>query len=194
MNTGQMMLTAGALILLGVTVMSVNRNNLQNGTILRQTELGIYAVSLATSYVQHATSLAFDERTVVRPVLPTNPLPVNYLSAILGREYTHLHPVTIPPMEPNELLGKPRTFDDIDDYNNFVVDTSIANVDTFYVTARVYYVSIGQLYSSIGAPSWLKRIDFSVSNSVSRRVFDDPTSTIDRGTDTIKMSYIRSYY
>jgi hypothetical protein len=111
MNTGQMMLTAGALILLGVTVLSVNRNNLQNGTILRQTELGIYAVSLATSYVQHATSLAFDELTVVRPVLPTNPAPAAYLTAanLLKLEYTHLHPPQLN-QDPNEQF-RPRHID-----------------------------------------------------------------------------------
>jgi hypothetical protein len=191
MNTGQMMLTIAALILLGTTVLTVNRNNLNHGTILQQTELGIYAVSLATSYMQNATSLAFDEQTVVRPALPS--LASLTTTANFGCEYNHLHPLQTG-QELHELAGVPSTFDDIDDYYGFNVDTTIANVDRFHVTATVYYVSANQPYSRIAGPTWLKRIDLCVNNTISRKVFEDPSVANKNGTDTIKMSYIKSYY
>ena len=52
MNTGQMLLTVGALVLLGTTVLTVNRSFNQQGFVLEQTEIGVYAVSLATSIVE----------------------------------------------------------------------------------------------------------------------------------------------
>ena len=64
MTTGEMILTTGALVLLGTTVLTVNQNNINQGTILRQTEVGIYAISLASSYVEKASSFNFDEYTV----------------------------------------------------------------------------------------------------------------------------------
>jgi hypothetical protein len=195
MNSGQMMLAAGAMILMGTTVLTVNRNSLNNGTILRQTELGIYGVSLATSFIQHATSMAFDELVVIRPVLPVSPTPATYLttSANLGREYTHLH-TAVANQDPKEILNRPSSFDDIDDYKNFVVDTAIASVDIFHVTADVYYVSATPPYALTTTPTWLKRIDFKVNNTISRKAFENTSVTNRQGTDTIRMSYIRSYY
>jgi hypothetical protein len=190
MNTGQMLLAALAIVLLGTTVLTVNRNNLNNGTILRQTELGIYAVSLATSYMQHAASLAFDEQTVVRPALPS--LATLTTDANLGCEYNHLH-LPQPGAELHELANVPSTFDDIDDYDNFLVDTLITNVDRFHVSAIVYYVSPTQPYSKVTVPTWLKRIDLAVNCSVSRTVAVGQSAN-DTGTDTIRMSYIKSYY
>jgi hypothetical protein len=192
MNTGQMMLTAGAMILLGTTVLTVNRNNLNQGTILRQTESGIYSVSLATSFIQKAMSMNFDERTVTRPVLPTNALPANFLSATLGRETggTNIN-------GPTEWANKDTSFDDFDDYVGFNLDTSITDVDRFHISADVYYISAvtaNPALTRTAAQTWLKRLDICVNSSISRKVFEDPRVINKTGTDTVKMSYIKSYY
>jgi hypothetical protein len=187
MNTGQMMLTIGALILLGTTVFTVNSNSLNQGTILRQTEIGIYAVSLATSYIQKAMSLAFDEKTNTRPTLPVNAVPSAYLTASpLGIDAGF-----------GEIANRDSTFDDFDDYNNYSKDTLITNVDQFHVGAIVYYIqNIGdaQPYARTATPTWLKRMDVHVNSSISRKVFEDPNAAVDKGTDTINISYIKSYY
>jgi hypothetical protein len=192
MNTGQTILAIGALILLGTTILTVNSTNLNQGTMLRQTELGIYAVSLATSFIQKATSMEFDELTVVRPVLPNNPTPSSYLttSGVLGIDNPHVGHTTTEPETPNV----DTTFDDFDDYDDYAKDTSVTNVDVFHVTAVVYYVSPVQPYPKTGTPSWLKRMDLKVNSSVGRGVMEDPTNTATTGVDTIRLSYIKSYY
>jgi hypothetical protein len=189
MNTGQMMLAIGAMVLLGTTVFTVNRTNLQHGTILRQTELGIYAVSLATSVIQRASGMSFDEKTIGNSSVPTIPSPLAViLSTIpLARETGGLN-ITGPP----ELANRDTSFDDFDDYNNFIRDTLIAGVDSFHVAAFVYYVNQSQPYSRSPTPTWLKQMDIAVNNTISRNVFESPGEV--EGKDTIKMSYVFSFY
>jgi hypothetical protein len=191
MNTGQMILTTGALVLLGTTVYTVNQNSLQQGTVLRQTKLGIYAVSLATSYIQRASGMDYDEKTVVRPPLGTLPAPATIFSANLGIE-TGGQNIYGPP----EWVGKDTSFDDFDDYNNFAIDTAITNVDRFHVVAYVYYVNTNPpLYSFSTVPTWLKRMDIRVFSSIDRKVYERSVGDADTsGIDRINLSYIFSFY
>lgn len=172
MNTGQMMLTAGALVLLGTTVLTVKNNNLQTGTILAQTELGIYAVSLATSYMEKAAGLDFDENTTGSQTVSSTA----QLSTTMG-------------IDAGEVANVDSTFDDFDDYNGFnYVDTTAAQtVGVFRVQAQVSYVDNNFLKTS--TPSFCKRMDLVVIPSADRSVYGG-----DSGIDTVKFMYIFSYF
>jgi hypothetical protein len=192
MGTGQMFLTIMAVMLLGVTIMSVNRNNLNQGTILRQTEIGIYAVSLATSYIQKAAAMDFDQKTVSGLVYITVPMPqppsipAATLTApgSLGFDGSATTPI--------EVVNKDDTYNDFDDYNGYVYDTTITSVDKFHVTASVYYVNQTPPYTKNTANiTWLKQMDIKINNSIDRKVFQGSSTS---GTDTIKMSYIMGFY
>jgi len=194
MNSGQTMLSLLAMVLLGTTVLTVNRNSLNNGTILRQTELGIYSVSLATSYIQRAKQMAFDEKTTggLAISLPMAKPTAGTLSATMGPESGARY--FTPPggtMETYETTNYDNTYDDFDDYNNFVKDTSVDGVDKFRVTARVCYASQVPPFSDTTGATWLKRIVVKVNNSIKRSVYTKEVST---GTDTITFSYIKSFY
>jgi len=192
MNTGQTLLTIVALVLLGTTVLTVNQNSLNNGTILRQTELGIYAVSLATSYIQRASGLDFDSKTVGGLVYITVPMP--------QPPYIPATTLTAPgslKCDAGEVQNNDNTFDDFDDYNTFVKDTIITSVDKFHVSAEVYYVNQTPPYKKITLNStWLKQMNIYVNNSVDRKVFENKNVITDTqtATDTIKMSYIMGFY
>ena len=199
MGTGQTLLSVFALVLLGVTILTVNRNTLGQGTILRQTQSGIYAVSLANSYIQKALSLDFDEKTVTRPsALATNTPPSMYCT-----RYDSLGPET-PSTQQNkwggatEYINVDSSFDDFDDYNGFSIDTSITNVDKFRVSASVYYVTqptvLQPTPTYTTTQTWLKRIDVRVNSSINRTVATGLVQGKDMGTDTIKISYIKSFY
>lgn len=54
MNLGQSLLTIGALTLLSIMVLTINRNNLNTETILHESKFGILAVSLGTSILEEA--------------------------------------------------------------------------------------------------------------------------------------------
>jgi hypothetical protein len=185
MGTGQMFLTIMAVVLLGTTIVSVNQNNLNQGTILRQTELGIYAVSLATSYLQKAAAMDFDEKTVSGLVYITVPMPQppSIPSTVLTA------PGSLGP-DAGETTNKDDTFDDFDDYRGYSYDTTITSVDRFHVISDVYYVNQSPPYSKTTANiTWLKQMDIKINNTIDRRVFTNTS-----GTDTIKMSYIMSFY
>ncbi len=173
MNTGQTLLSALAIVLLGVTVLTVNSNNLNQGTILRQTEIGMYAIGLATSYFEKASNLNFDQYTAVTgPAFATTDL-----STTLGPDA-------------GETANLDTTFNDFDDYNGYVAKIG-APVDTFTVKAFVSYLD-QNAYTKIATPSWLKQMDVWVIPDIGRQGIMGGTNTA--GVDTIKMSYIYSYY
>jgi hypothetical protein len=172
----------------------VNRNSLNNGTILRQTELGIYSVSLATSYIQRASALDFDEKTIGGAVLITVPMPQppNIPAADLTA------PGSLGPepgtagvtFKQNEATNLDYTYDDFDDYNGFLADTSISSVDKFHVRAEVYYVTQTAPFTKVTAnTTWLKQMNIYINNSVDRKIITGKSEV-----DTIKMSYIMGFY
>jgi len=84
-GTGQMLLTIGAIAILGGVILSVNRNIDNTGTILLNSNIGIEEVSLASSIMEEAQGLAFDEVTDTSAVsAPSQLTPANALGARNG--------------------------------------------------------------------------------------------------------------
>ncbi len=166
MNTGQMLLSVGALVLLGTTVLTVNRSFTQQGVILEQTEVGVYAVSLATSMIEEASGMSFDQATDNSSVTTTTALTS---PSSLGPETGE---TTSPPSSAN--------FNDFDDYNNLKMGVKIAGVDSFTVASQVYYINPSTPDVQSSTATFFKRIDV--------RVYGTTTA------DTIKMSYVFSYF
>jgi len=68
MNTGQTMLTVGALALLSLMTMRYYETVSQNGQNLAQSNAGLTATTIATSYIERAQNTAFDEQSIGNPV------------------------------------------------------------------------------------------------------------------------------
>jgi hypothetical protein len=181
MNTGQMMLTALALILLGVTILTVNKNTIQHGTILRQTDVGVYAISLGTSYVEKATALNFDQYTVSSFISNNK---TDSLTAIskLGPDLTHNGPYGC------EKANADSTYDDFDDYNGYAKYDTVKGADVFTTSINVYYVDTTGTASS--TKTFYKKMDVKTWGTVNRNVFEGSNIV---GTDTIRFYYIFSY-
>jgi len=148
MNTGQMLLTIGAVILLGMTVITVNSTFSQHGMVLEKTEVGVYATSLATSLIQEATGRAFDENTVDTVANSTTDftLPGN-----IGPETGEVYPA----------------FDDFDDYDGLVRTVDVQGTDIFTVWSTVRYVADNNPNSTSTNRTYHKRIDIAVAGSSS---------------------------
>lgn len=165
MNTGQMLLTTGAMVLLGSTIFTVNKNTLNTEQYLQNTAVGVYAVSFATSNIEKAIGLAFDENSKDSCIdigLFTAP-------ANLGPDASH-----------NEKIGIDTNYNDFDDYNHYSRQDTIRGVDLLTTRDSVYYVgaTTPDIRSTIA--TYFKRMDIKVYGTT--------------GGDTVKMSYIFSYF
>ncbi len=158
------MLAGLATVLLGATVLSLNRSSLQHGTVLTQTEVGIYGISIATSVVEEAQGMAFDEKTTDDAVTNSSAL-----TSLLGAETGE---TTSPSSSAN--------FDDFDDFNSYDVTMNVQGVDNFRVRAQVYYITPTSPSVAATGRTWHKRLDVQVTSSAS--------------SDTIRTSFIFSYF
>jgi hypothetical protein len=159
MNTGQIMLTIGAMTLLSLTTMRVNKHFVASGVSLDETKFSVLAVSLASSLLEEANSKAFDENTTENAV--TSLASLSALKKDNGETYSD-------------------SFDDCDDYNNYV--DSVVNIPSakFYIKCLLNYVDVATPDVSSGSATWHKKITVLVAS---------PSMT-----DTVKMSSVFSYW
>ncbi len=144
MNTGQMLLTLFAVGLIGVTVLTVNQSFSQNGMILEQTEIGIYATSLAMSVIEEASGKGFDEETVDTVVSAVSAMTqCNCLGPESGESVA--------------------TFDDFDDYNNHQRIIEVPGTDRFTIRSFVKYVKPDSPNDSTNVRTYHKKLTVFVS-------------------------------
>ena len=167
MNTGQMMITIAALMLLSIVILRVNSGNLITAEVLIESKLDILAVSLLNSTIEEATSKSFDEYTTDKPAeLLSNLATTANLRAEAGEVY------------PN--------FDDMDDFNGLVLTDSISGADVYTIICKVAYVdTTNPNNTSIGA-TWHKKVNVKVT---SKSMMD-----VNGNQDSLEMSSIRSYW
>ena len=182
MGLGQMILSVAAVFLLGIIIFSANSTLLQNDDIVKDSEFGVAAISLATSLVEEVQGKAFDEAAtdsgVVNQILLTPP-------AKLGPDASEIYRTT------DTLF---QDFDDIDDFNNFSIEyvsnTSKPKVATYrgdakgfradyFVSARIMYVvatnGVAVLNLPSALPTWHKKLIVTVTSPTSKDTLVFPT-------------------
>lgn len=155
MNTGQMIMTIGAMILLSTIMLRVNTANLTNETIRDQAQYGVLATSIATSIIEEAQSKAFDEKTDTTSVSS-----FSELSAVLGFESGETY----------------STFDDFDDYNGYTRRDSTMPSAIFDIACEVVYVNSNNVEGYTTDRTWHKKINVTISTPFSPDTFQ--TSSI----------------
>ena len=144
MNTGQSLMSIGAMMLLSILVLRVNNSFSNTSTVLQNSKLGILATSIATSQIEEISRLAFDECTDSNS---TNSLTALTPAGSLGPETGEVYP----------------NYNDIDDYNGFSkTDTSMTAV--FKVYCKVEYVSDTSPDVASAVPTWNKKISITVTS------------------------------
>ncbi len=170
MGTGQMLLTIGAIMLLGTIILTTNRSLVDNNEIMLKTDFGLEEVSLATSIIEEAQEKAFDDNTIDAAVT----------------SLSHLTPAANLGQEKEDSSD----FDDFDDYNGWnknglnkqgLTQEFSLSTGIYYARTTVCYVNIGDLNGYSASRTWSKRLDLSVWNRA------DPG-------DTVKMSTVFSYW
>jgi len=159
-----MLLTIGAIAILGGVILGVNKNINNTDTILLHSNIGIEEISLASSVMEEAQGLAFDEITDTSSVSATSQLTP---ATALGQEN-----------------GDPTDLNDFDDFNGLgnngrlEIDTLATGI--YYVYTRVCYVDQNNPMTNSSTRTWNKRLDVWVWNTLS--------------TDTVKMQTVFCYW
>ncbi len=182
MGTGQTILTIGALMLLGFTVLLTNRSSLQFGTVINQTEIDIYSVSLAESIIEEAAGKAFDHYSASD-------------TAESGAVITSLTQLTDPTLLGKESDDNYPNFDDFDDYNswsNTPYVMFVAGVDSFHIQAQVFYVDTTNPDLKLSTRTWHKKMIVKVWPTIAP--WGETASSGQAKPDTVIMSYLYSYW
>jgi len=144
MNTGQMLLSLGALIFLSTIVLRFNRAVLTSDEVMYNSKFNVLAASLCTSLIEEARGKAFDQETDSAAVTK-----VDQLSTTLGPDFGETY----------------ETFNDFDDFNGFVKVDSTMPSAVFYVTSKVSYVEANNILNILTKRSWHKMITVTVMSS-----------------------------
>ena len=145
MNTGQTILTMGALVLFSTLMVTMNTSYNTSGELVIQSELGITASSLAISLIEDATAKAFDKSTDTAIAVSLSSLtsPAN-LGPENGESYPH--------------------FNDFDDYNNLTMTQSVEKSGIFTIASNVTYVEFSAPEVPASSPTWHKKMTVRVSS------------------------------
>ena len=145
MNTGQLLLSLGAIMLLSLVVLRQNGDYLGTGDSLLESKLGIMAVSEAASTMEQVSRLAFDEHSK-------------------DSTFTGLLSDLTPPgaLGPDAGEDSVQKFNDIDDYNGYTRFDQ-TDVGDFQIRCRVAYIDPSSPDVDYTAgPTWHKKVTVTV--------------------------------
>ncbi len=164
MNTGQMLLSLAAMMLLSLVVLRQTGDTLETSDTVLASKLEIMAVSEASSMLEKISALAFDQHTRD--------------STFTGKVWQLTLPSLLGPDSTEDSVQK---FNDIDDYNNYsVVDTTA--LGDFSIGCSVCYVDPANPDVAYGAQTWHKKVTVTVHG---------PAPAM---TDSVQCSEIISYW
>lgn len=165
MNTSQMMITLGAMVLLSLVLLRVYNGFFNTTSTLLDSKLGVVATSVATSIIEEATGKAFDQKTD-----STSVSNLTDLSSTLGPEPGETYP----------------DFNDIDDYNGFHKIDNTIPAAVFEINCEVDYVNDTNLDGKSSIRTWHKKITVHVTS--------ESMLGQDSVPDTVTLSAIYSYW
>jgi len=144
MNTGQMILTMGAMIFLSAIVLRVNTVTLVNTETQYNSKFDILAVSIGNTMLEEISKKAFDENTISNTLTSVGQLTSQNNLGSDSESYSQ--------------------FDDIDDYDGYSYSDSTMPSAIFDVTCSVGYVNATNPDIIVNSKEWTKKITIKVSS------------------------------
>lgn len=145
MNTGQSLMSIGALLLLSLASLNFNSVILENNTVEIENKVYLTAFSLADDLIEEIKQKAFDERTI-----DFQAINVNQLTYPLNKETGEAWPY----------------FDDIDDYNGYSKPVSLPHVEEYKDSCIVNYCNANG--DDIYTQSFYKKVTIIVTSKYMR--------------------------
>lgn len=172
MSTGQTLLTIGAFMFLTTILLNFYRVVADTGQTIAMGQDGILATTIATSYMEVASSLAFDAVTDTSNIALGNPSALTspaYLCAEAGED-------SLP------------CFNDFDDFNGKVFDRQATGTNRIYRTMfRIRYVNPDDVSATSSVQTYVKRMDLKTW-----RIFPPASSPTE--IDTVQTSLVLGYF
>lgn len=150
MNTGQMLLTAGAMMLLSILVLRISSSQLTTQDSMHNSKFGILAISIGSSVMELATQKAYDEASTSDYLTSLNSLtqPANFGA---GKEL-------------GEYKDSLYTYDDYDDFDGYTNIDSTMPSAFFEIHCAVNYVDPNVSGFITGNRTWHKMMTVTVTS------------------------------
>ena len=154
MNTGQMIITIGAMMLVTILVLRISSTQMTTQESMQTSKFGILAISIANSIIEQATNKAFDEYSVGQYLTNTN-----QLSIFLG---------------PGPHEDSLEAFKDFDDFNGYTkVYRNLPDSPPLQLTCVVNYVDPdagGNEVQITGSRTWHKMLTVTITSADSTKM------------------------
>jgi hypothetical protein len=181
MNTGQTLMTIGAMLFLSVIVLRVNLSYNNTTNVLTASKLRVLAISVATSVKEEATSKAFDQKSDTVSLGTTANLTVAGNLGLDGSETSDNH----------------KELNDFDDYKCYKTTPFLDEIRIFTNTPKMVFKVFCDVYYVVDtltnvkslSATWHKRMDIKVTSDALVSSYGPPIKY-----DTVKMSTIYSYW
>jgi hypothetical protein len=171
MNTGQTIMTLGAFMLLTTILLNFYSVLSDTGDTIASGQDGILATTIATSYIEYAQGLAFDEVTDTSNVALGNPNALTY-PAYLGPDGADEDSI--------------QNFTDFDDFNGLTLEKDASGTNRRYrTTFQVHYVDPLNIENISSTRTFVKRMDVTTW-----RIFPPVSGR----TDTLRTSTVMGYF
>lgn len=145
MNTGQSLLSVGALILFSLVSLNFNSAVLSNTTIEVENKVYLTAFSLADDLIEEVKQKAFDAATVDFPT--TDPSTLTEAEN-LGNGWWEIYP----------------DYNDIDDFNGFIKSVSAPHAENYKITCAVHYVDEDNPDNIVSTQTFYKKVIVTVDS------------------------------
>ncbi len=169
MGAGHSLLALGAFILVTSILRSFYGSVNTIGDDIMSGQDGILATSIATSYVEIANGLAFDEITDSTNIAIANP---SALSDRLGKD---------------AMEDSISSFNDFDDFNGYSEEKEAGGSHRRYMTSfAVHYVNPDDLEQVVTTKTFLKRMDL--------KTWRTYPASLGEAVDTLRTSVVMGYF
>lgn len=149
MNTGQMLMVLGAVILFSLLLPSINGTILYNDKSMTTTKVQVNAMAIAQKYLTEAHTKLYDKLMYSPP------------DSIDSTMFTPTDSLGADPGETN-----PSQYNDVDDYNSLSIDDSTTMPTVkFHVTGDVIYVVGASPTQQSQVQTYVKRVRITVTST-----------------------------
>ena len=145
MNSGQSLLSIGALIIFSLVSINFNSSVLTNTTVEVENKVYLTAFSLADDLIEEIKQKAFDASTIDFPT--TDPSTLTAPGA-LGHADWEVYP----------------NYNDIDDYNGYNKTVSAPHAEDYHVTCSVFYVDGNNPDEEVYTQTFYKKVKVTVAS------------------------------